>query len=437
VTRPVVSVVMPFAGDLAAADRALEALAALHTQAGDELIVSDNSGLAPAREGITVVRSPGEQSPAHARNVGAEHASGEWILFLDADCVAPAGLLDTYFALPVGDEVGALAGEVVPAAGATTLAARYGAARSFLSQEAHLAHPYLPRAVAANLMVRRTAFEQIGGFYEGVRAAEDTDFSWRLQEAGWRIELRRAAKVEHRYRVTLRELRSQWRGYAAGRAWLHRRYDGFAPQPAVERVVIRGWRAARRRAPGVGGAPVRRRAVDSGAGRIERGGYVALDGLLAVEELAGLALSNRPRDRRPSSSARVVLVADRFPVRGDPLVDFARTLDGVRVEAAERPATPWVEVGRQLEISYREDDGFAKRLFSTVRLLIRHPVRCALDFARRDAIDPKLSELAPAALRLERQRDARVHPVGGEDVQRTARRLAALAGRGFEQAQRR
>ena len=102
-------------------------------------------------------------------------------------------------------------------------------------------------------MVRRAAFEQVGGFYEGVRAAEDTDFSWRLQEAGWRLELRPQARVEHPYRATIGELRRQWRGYAAGRAWLARRYQGFEPEPAVRRGARRGWqrlplrRAARRR----------------------------------------------------------------------------------------------------------------------------------------------------------------------------------------------
>src|SRR5262249_56030641 len=107
------------------------------------------------------------------------------------------------------------------------------AAKSFLDQDAHLAHPFMPRAVAANLLVRREAFEAVGGFYEGVRAAEDTDFSWRLQRAGWRLEGRPAASVEHRYRTTVRALRRQWRGYAAGRAWLGRRYDGFSPEPAL------------------------------------------------------------------------------------------------------------------------------------------------------------------------------------------------------------
>src|SRR5207248_201171 len=107
-------------------------------------------------------------------------------------------------------------------------------------------HPYKPRAVAANLMVRRAAFEQVGGFYEGVRAAEDTDLSWRLQQAGWRLELRSRARVEHTYRATIGDLRRQWRGYAAGRAWLARRYDGFVPEPALRRAVGRGWRRTRR-----------------------------------------------------------------------------------------------------------------------------------------------------------------------------------------------
>ncbi len=238
-SRPEVSVVMPFAGDEYAASAAVDTLLALDLRVGDELILADNSGLAAPRGGVAVIQALGERSPAHARNAGAARAHGEWILFLDADCRAPRWLLDAYFRAPVADDVGALAGEVVPLPEGDTLVSRYGQSRSFLSQQAHLNHPYRPRAVAANLLVRRAAFEQVGGFYEGVRAAEDTDFSWRLQQAGWRLELRRGAVVEHRYRATLGELRRQWRGYAAGRAWLARRYDGFEPQPAVRRAFGR------------------------------------------------------------------------------------------------------------------------------------------------------------------------------------------------------
>src|SRR5260370_10874147 len=214
---------MPFAGNPAQARAAVDALLSLRTAQGDELILADNGGSVTAPGPVQVVEVTGERSPAHARNTGAGHATREWILFLDADVQPPADLLDQFFARAIEDGVGAVAGEIRAAPAGHTLAARYGASRGFLGQQAHLEHPFRPRAAAANLLVRRSAFEAVGGFFEGVRAAEDTAFTWRLQAAAWRLELRPEAWVEHRYRTTLRELRRQWRGYAAGRAWLGRR----------------------------------------------------------------------------------------------------------------------------------------------------------------------------------------------------------------------
>jgi glycosyltransferase involved in cell wall biosynthesis len=273
---------MPFAGDAAAASAAVASLQSLTVHEGDELILSDNSGVAVAVEGIIVVDAHGERSPSYARNAGAARASRDWILFLDADCVPDPTLIDAYFSQPIDERVGALAGEVVPAAGAQTLAERYGAARNFLGQQAHLAHPYRPRAVAANLLVRRAAFEPLGGFAEGVSAGEDTDFSWRLQDAGWLLEPR-PARVQHRYRATIRQLRRQWRGYAAGRAWLATRYPGFTPEPALARVLRRRGRRA-----GGGGAT-------SSVSRRDRLLFAGLDLVLAFDELIGLRMSNDAR----------------------------------------------------------------------------------------------------------------------------------------------
>jgi GT2 family glycosyltransferase len=417
---------MPFAGNSQAAQAALDALRALDTRPGDTLILADNSGTAPRADGVTVVRASGEHSPARARNVGAELALTDWILFIDADCQAPRGLLDAYFTEPVESAVGALAGEVVPARGAATLAARYAGARSFLSQEAHLANPFRPRAVAANLLVRRSAFDQIGGFYEGLRAGEDTDFCWRLQAAGWRLEPRPAARVEHRYRTSLSQLRRQWRGYAAGRAWLARRYDGFEPRPAVLRAAARVARLGR---GAEGGRPDHaRQTVASTAGRLERARYLAIDALLGVDELAGFALSNRP-NRDGDRPAQVVLVADRFPVPNDPLVEFARTLSGARVEATARPDPVDARAGRLVPVDYREDDGAGARLVGLVRLLIRHPLRSLRDVLRADRDGPSLLALAPAVLRLGHDRGAPVHALGGHHAGSTALRLARLAGR--------
>ena len=416
-SRPAVTVVMPFAGDRSAAEGALAALGSLDTQPDDELILSDNSGITAAvPPGITVVRALAEASPAHARNAGAERAVTDWILFLDADCRPPADLLDLYLSEPVADDVGALAGEVRPAPGARTLAGRYGTRKSFLSQRAHLDHPYRPRAVAANLLVRREAFKQVGGFYEGLRAAEDTDFSWRLQEAGWRLELRADAAVEHRYRASVSALRRQWRGYAAGRAWLARRYPGFVPEPALRRVLRRGGAGT-----SAGTAPSQ--------GRLERWRHRALDGLLGLEELAGLVLSNRPRRGRRRLVVQAVLVAERFPALGDPAIELARVLERARVEAAARPRQPDLIAARELTVDYREDDGEVDRALSLAAVVARHPLRCAVDGLRRAPDQPTLRELAPAIRRLERDRGARVLAPGGAAGQAVARRLAAIAGR--------
>ena len=161
-----------------------------------------------------------------------------------------------------------------------------------------------------------------------MRAAEDTDFSWRLQRAGWQLRAARGRPSTHRYRTTVRALRRQWRGYAAGRAWLARRYEGFEPQPALARAA---GRVLHRRSPAAP-RPARRRTLRAAGRAAPRRAHLALDALLGVEELAGFALSNRPAAAR-GRAAGVVLVADRFPAPGDPLTDYALTLAGARVEA--------------------------------------------------------------------------------------------------------
>ena len=246
--RPPVSVVIPFAGDRADAERLGAALSRLRLLDGDEVVVGDNSlggcvagGL---DGGVRMVRADGERSSYHARNAAAARASNDWILFVDADCEPAPDLIHAYFSVAVGERVGALAGPILHAPGQRSLAARYARARNFVVIPEDPGA--IPTAPTGNMLVRREAFDAVEGFVEGIRSGGDVDFCRRLQEAGWTLELRPGATVAHPHRETLREYLRIVARYAAGARWLDERYPGIAPRWPLWPEVLRALRDAAR-----------------------------------------------------------------------------------------------------------------------------------------------------------------------------------------------
>jgi hypothetical protein len=222
-------VVVPFGGRGADLGAVREAFRRLELGRGDEVVVADNSlaGLGGALAGARVVRAVGERSSYHARNAGARVARNEWLLFVDADCVPVPDLLDRYLARPVGERAGALAGEIVGDPGQGALAARYARDRRVLSQTDGLYGRGRTVAATGNLLVRRRAFEELGGFVEGIRSGGDVDFCLRLQRAGWALEFRPEALVRHRHRETVAGLLRTFARYGSGSRWLGERYPGI------------------------------------------------------------------------------------------------------------------------------------------------------------------------------------------------------------------
>jgi GT2 family glycosyltransferase len=259
VPRPKVSVVVPFAGGAEDAERLAGSLGALELGPGDEVIVADNSatGCFPEGSDLSVVRATKERSSYYARNVGAAASNDaesrnsrdmggnsysrdekeRWLLFTDSDCVPQPNLLDAYLELSPQEDVGALAGTVVSDPTQNHFLARYATDRGFLDQEAGL-HTAADAAATANLAVRRKAFDELGGFAEGIRSGGDVDLCRRLTAAGWKIERRPDATVTHLHRESLPDLMGSIARYAAGARWLNERYPGTAPAwPLVPGLV--------------------------------------------------------------------------------------------------------------------------------------------------------------------------------------------------------
>lgn len=235
--RPCVDIVVPFAGTTEAMTRALGGLCALKRNARDTVTLVDNrprrdGGPVPDAAGVRVLRAPERQSSYFARNRGAAAGKAEWLLFLDADVEVPPSLVADYFERPVAADVGVLAGGIADEGADDAqqgIAARYAYLRRTLDQSKTLDRDR-PYAQTANCAVRRTAFEQVGGFNPDLRSGGDADFCFRAAEAGWRLEPRLTAIVVHRGRRRVVAMLGQIARHGSGVAWLDSRHGGFQRQ---------------------------------------------------------------------------------------------------------------------------------------------------------------------------------------------------------------
>jgi glycosyltransferase involved in cell wall biosynthesis len=202
-----VSVVVPVKDGAALLERTLPALAAALPEA-TELIVSDDGGRDASAEvarrcGAIVIRSDRSLGPAAARNRGAAGATGEVLVFLDADVRVNARTLGSLLA-PLAEP---------------GIAAAFGSydaspeARSWVSLYRNLAHHFVHQRSAGEAetfwagcgAVRAGVFRALGGFDERYTrpSIEDVELGYRLVSAGHRIRLVPQAQVTHLKRWTL------------------------------------------------------------------------------------------------------------------------------------------------------------------------------------------------------------------------------------------
>lgn len=125
-----------------------------------------------------------DSMPGHARNVGAAHASCEWIAFIDAGTIPQADWLESLVAKAKNDAaVDAVYGAFEPT---TDTFFRECAVLTYLPPPAQVEGQFIPARSIASALMRRQAWETVGGFPEDLRSAEDLVFMQRVSEHGFR-----------------------------------------------------------------------------------------------------------------------------------------------------------------------------------------------------------------------------------------------------------
>jgi glycosyltransferase involved in cell wall biosynthesis len=176
-----VTVIIPvFNGDRFLAD-AIESVLAQDHRPIEVIVIDDGSTdssaeVARSFEEVVLIRSE-NRGAAAARNLGLEQAAGSFITFLDADDrMAPRRLTAQLDHLEEHPETGCVLMR-------QELVVEEGAADRSMSLRASVEWPPMTACV------RREASELVGGFDPSLRIAHDTDWLFRLRDAGVGIDI--------------------------------------------------------------------------------------------------------------------------------------------------------------------------------------------------------------------------------------------------------
>ncbi len=154
-----------------------------------------------------VLYSPERRGPAAARNLGASAATGDVLLFVDADVVVHPGAVGCVRArLSAEQSVDAVIGSYDTRAPAENLLSQYNNLLAhYVHQHARTEGSTFWGACGA---IRRSSFTRLGGFDESyaVPSVEDIELGLRLVDAGGRVVVARELQATHLKRWDARSL---------------------------------------------------------------------------------------------------------------------------------------------------------------------------------------------------------------------------------------
>jgi GT2 family glycosyltransferase len=157
---------------------------------------------------------------SYARNVGAEYATGEIVVYTDADCVVDDDWLRCLVQAMQDQGVDAIGGpNITPRSdgwSAQCVAVSPGNPSHVMLDDHHAEH-----VPGCNMAFRRDLLLRLGGFDPQFRVAgDDVDLCWRLLDFGGTIGYASGAFVWHHRRETVSAYLKQQRGYGRAEAIL-------------------------------------------------------------------------------------------------------------------------------------------------------------------------------------------------------------------------
>lgn len=146
------------------------------------------------------------QGPGAARNKGLQQAKGDYMLFVDSDCIIPPGYLNSINDYLEVENLDAFGGPDTyhPSFSPLLKAINY-AMTSFIGTggtrgSKKSVAKYFPRSF--NMGIHRKVYETIGGFGD-LRHGQDMDYSARIYAAGLKVGFIERAFVYHKRRTSL------------------------------------------------------------------------------------------------------------------------------------------------------------------------------------------------------------------------------------------
>lgn len=220
-------------------DEVDELLAGLCTQGGgyEVIVVEDGSAVkcdhiverySQHCPGLRYFFKP-NSGPGPSRNYGAQHCEGEYLIFLDSDCIIPPGYLDEVRRELAAAPTDAFGGpdradkSFTPTQKAIDYAMTSFFTTGGIRGGRKRMDAFYPRSF--NMGIRKSVFDALGGFAQ-IRFGEDIDLSTRIVRGGYSSRLFPDAWVYHKRRTDFRKFYRQVFNFGMARIALSKRHPG-------------------------------------------------------------------------------------------------------------------------------------------------------------------------------------------------------------------